>query len=129
MNRRTFLLAAVACAVLAVAGCESSPRRVVVQRGGEVTLGDMIDERVEFTAELQGPAKLGDFLTVSGQPIFLDALSGKGPYGKRVTVAGTLRRFEPPTAEDCKDGCENAEVPPHFWIENGRFVEPTPGTQ
>lgn len=129
MNRRTLLVVLAAAATLALTGCYSSPRRVVVERGGAVTLGDMIDEQVEFTATLQGPAKLGDYLTVSGQLVFLDELSGKGPIGKRVTVAGTLRRFEPPTPEDCKDGCEHAEVPPHFWIEHGRFKEPTPGTQ
>ena len=56
-------------------------------------------------------------------------------YDGRVTVAGTLRRFIPPKAEDCADaaaaksGCEHAHLPPHYWIEHGRFVQPTPGTQ
>ena len=128
MNRRTFVLVAAACAAIALAGCETSPRRVVV-KGGDVTLASMVDQRVEFTAELQGPAKLGDFLTVSGEQIYLDELSGAGQYGRRVTVAGTLRRFTPPTVEDCADGCEHAEVPAHYWIENGQFVAPSPGTQ
>jgi hypothetical protein len=125
MTLRPLLLMLATTALLA--GCVSEPRRVVVK--GDVGLDDMVDQRVEFTGPLQGPAKLGDFLTVKGRPVYLDALSGTGRYGQRATVAGTLRRFVPPTAEDCKDGCENADVPPHYWIEGGRFVTPAPGTQ
>lgn len=127
MKRRTMLMWLTTGAALVLAACATEPRRVVVK--GEVALADMVDQRVEFTGQLQGPAKLGDFLTVAGQPVYLDALSGSGRHGQRATVAGTLRRFEPPTAEDCADGCENAEVPAHYWIEDGRFVTPAPGTQ
>ena len=127
IRSRAIAMLAMLLAACVLTGCASEPRRVVVK--GSVSLSDMVNQKVEFTGPLQGPAKLGDFLTVSGQPIYLDALSGTGRHGQRATVAGTLRRFEPPTAADCADGCENPDVPAHYWIEDGRFVAPAPGTQ
>ena len=128
MNRRTMRWVLATGTALALAACASEPRRVVV-RSGDVALAEMVNSKVEFTGRVEGPAKLGDYLTVHGRPIYLDELSGKERYGQRATVAGTLRKFVPPTEEDCKDGCENAGMPPHYWIEDGRFVTPSPGTQ
>src|SRR5687767_5616625 len=121
---RSLIAVPVLLATLSLAACESSPRRVVVAPVAS-KLADMVDAKVEFTGELRGPAKLGDFLVVADTPIYLDALSGTGRPGTRVTVAGTLRRFEPPSAADCADGCEHADVPAHYWIEGGTFQAPS----
>ena len=79
-------------------------------------------KRVEFTGVVQGPGERGDFIIISGNRIYLDKLQTGNRNGQRATVTGWLRHFRPPTAAECAGGCENADVPEHYWIEDARFT-------
>ena len=125
-NVRHALIAPVALlAVLALGACTTTPNRVVVA-AKEMKLTELVNNRVEFTGVVQGPGELGDFIIISGNRIYLDKLRTGNRNGQRATVSGTLRHFQPPTAEECAKGCDNADVPQHYWIENPKFTTSAP---
>ena len=125
-NVRHALIAPVALlAVLALGACTTTPNRVVVA-AKEMKLTELVNNRVEFTGVVQGPGELGDFIIISGNRIYLDKLRTGNRNGQRATVSGTLRYFQPPTAAECAKGCENADVPQHYWIENPKFTTSAP---
>lgn len=123
---RALIASASLLAALALGGCETSPQRVVVP-AQEMKLAELVDRRVEFTGVVQqGDGDLGDFITISGTRVYLDALPTGNRSGQRATVTGWLRHFMPPSAADCADGCENADKPEHYWIEDATFKASTP---
>lgn len=107
-----------AMGLLALVAACSTPDRIVVQ-ARDVELIDMVDQKVEFTSVMRGPGERGDYLTISGVDVFLDKLSGADRYGQTVTVAGRLRRFQPPASGD------NATINAHYWIQDAKFVTPS----
>jgi len=118
---RALLASAPLLAALSLGGCYVAPARVVVP-AKTMQLGELVNQRVEFTSVVQqGDSEQGDFITISGTRVYLDTLKAGNRNGQRATVTGTLRHFEPPTAADCADGCKNANVPDHYWIENPKF--------
>jgi hypothetical protein len=123
---RALIASAPLLAALALSACTTSPRRVVVP-AQEMKLAELVNQRVEFTGVVQlGGVDLGDFITISGNRVYLDALQTGSRSGQRATVTGRLRHFIPPTAADCADGCENANTPEHYWIEDAKFKESAP---
>ena len=123
--RRTLIAPAALLAVLALGACTTSPHRVVVV-AKEVKLAELVNRRVEFTGVVQGPGELGDYITISGHRVYLDTLKVGDRNGQRATVSGWLRHFQPPTAAECAKGCENANVPEHYWIEGGKITTSAP---
>jgi len=123
--RRTLIAPAALLTALAVGACTTSPQRVVVP-AKEMKLTELLNKRVEFTGVVQGPGELGDFIMISGNRIYLDKLKTGNRNGQRATVSGWLRHFRPPTAAECADGCENADVPEHYWIEDPEFKTSAP---
>ena len=123
--RHTLIAPAALLAALALGACTTSPHRVVVA-AKEVKLTELVNSRVEFTGVVQGPGELGDFITISGNRVYLDTLQVGDRNGQRATVSGRLRHFQPPTAAECAKGCENANVPEHYWIEDGKITTSAP---
>ena len=119
--QRALIAPAALLAVLAMGACTTSPQRVVVA-AQEMKLAELVNKRVEFTGVVQGPGERGDFIIISGNRIYLDKLQTGNRNGQRATVTGWLRHFRPPTAAECAGGCENADVPEHYWIEDARFT-------
>ena len=119
--RHTWIATAALLAALALGACTTSPHRVVVA-AKEVKLSELVNSRVEFTGVVQGPGELGDYITISGNRVYLDTLKVGDRNGQRATVSGWLRHFQPPTAAECAKGCENANVPEHYWIEGGKIT-------
>ena len=123
---RALIASAPLLAALALGACTTSPRRVVVP-AQEMKFAQLVDQRVEFSGVVQqGDGDLGDFITISGNRVYLDTLQTGNLSGQRATVAGRLRHFIPPTAADCADGCENAGKPEHYWIEDPKFKASAP---
>ena len=122
--RRSLVAPAALLAALALGACTTSPHRVVVAK--EVKLSELVNSRVEFTGVVQGPGEFGDFITISGNRVYLDTLQVGNRNGQRATVSGRLRHFQPPTAAECAKGCENANVPEHYWIEDGKITTSAP---
>jgi hypothetical protein len=78
-----------------------------------------VGTRVELAGTLRGPAKLGDFVEVEGEQVYLRdpvAMPASAPYGGTVRISGTLEYFAAPADAGCGDGCEQAEVPSHYFI-------------
>jgi len=123
--RRTLVAPAVLLAALSLGACTTTPHRVVVA-AKEVKLAELVNSRVEFTGVVQGPGELGDYITISGNRVYLDTLKVGDRNGQRATVSGWLRHFQPPTAAECAKGCENANVPEHYWIEGGKITTSAP---
>ena len=119
--RHTWIAPAVLLAALSLGACTTTPHRVVVA-AKEVKLSELVNSRVEFTGVVQGPGELGDYITISGNRVYLDKLQVGDRNGQRATVSGWLRHFQPPTAAECAKGCENANVPEHYWIEGGKIT-------
>ena len=123
---RALIASAPLLAALALGACTTGPHRVVVP-AQEVKFAELVNQRVEFTGVVQpGEGELGDFITISGNRVYLDALQTGNRSGQRATVTGVLRHFKPPTAADCADGCENANKPEHYWIEDAKFKASAP---
>lgn len=123
---RALIASAPLLAALALGACTTGPHRVVVP-AQEMKLAELVDQRVEFTGVVQqGDGDLGDFITISGNRVFLDTLQTGGRSGQRATVTGWLRHFKPPTAADCADGCKDANKPEHYWIEDPKFKASAP---
>lgn len=123
---RALIASALLPAALALGACTTTPQRVVVPAQA-LKLTELVDQRVEFTGVVQpGDGDLGDFITISGNRVYLDTLQTGDRSGQRATVTGWLRHFKPPTAADCADGCENANTPEHYWIEEPKFKESAP---
>ena len=123
---RALVASAPLLAALALGACTTSPHRVVVP-AQEMKLAELVNQRVEFTGVVQlGEGDFGDFITISGNRVYLDALQTGNRSGQRATVTGRLRHFKPPTAADCADGCENANTPEHYWIEDPKFKASAP---
>ncbi len=122
--RRSLVAPAALLAALALGACTTSPHRVVVAK--EVKLSELVNSRVEFTGVVQGPGEMGNFITISGNRVYLDKLQVGDRNGQRATVSGWLRHFQPPTAAECAKGCENANVPEHYWIEDGKITTSAP---
>ena len=123
--RRTLIAPAALLAALALGACTTSPHRVVLV-AKDVKLAELVNSRVEFTGVVQGPGELGDYITISGHRVYLDTLKVGDRNGQRATVSGRLRHFQPPTAAECAKGCENANVPEHYWIEGGKITTSAP---
>jgi len=123
--RHTLIAPAALLAALAMGACTTSAHRVVVT-AKEVRLTELVDRRVEFTGVVQGPGELGDFITISGNRVYLDKLLVGDRNGQRATVSGWLRHFQPPTAAECAKGCKDADVPEHYWIEDGKITTSAP---
>ena len=123
--RHTLIAPMALLAILALGACTTTPNRVVVA-AKEMKLTELVNNRVEFTGVVQGPGELGDFIIISGNRIYLDKLRTGNRNGQRATVSGTLRYFQPPTAAECAKGCENADVPQHYWIESPKFTTSAP---
>ena len=81
--RHTWIAPAALLAALALGACTTSPHRVVVV-AKEVKLAELVNSRVEFTGVVQGPGELGDYITISGNRVYLDA----GPASYRVNIIG-----------------------------------------
>lgn len=126
--RHSLIAPAALLAVLALGACTTSPQRVVVA-AKEMKLTELVNKRVEFTGVVQGPGEYGDFIVISDNRIYLDKLRIGDRNGQRATVTGWLRHFQPPTAADCADGCENADVAEHYWIEDPKFKTSAPAQQ
>ena len=112
---------AILLGALAVGACATTPHQVVIA-AKEVKLGELANSRVQFTGVVQGPGEFGDFITISGNRVYLDTLQVGDRNGQRATVSGTLRHFQPPTAAECAKGCKDADVPEHYWIEGGKIT-------
>ena len=123
--RSMWIAPAILLAVLALGACTTTPHQVVIA-AKEVKLSELVDSRVQFTGVVQGPGELGDFITISGHRVYLDTLLVGDRNGQRATVSGWLRHFQPPTAAECAKGCENANVPEHYWIEDGKITTSAP---
>ena len=123
--RHTLIAPAALLAALALGACTTTPHRVVVA-AKEVKLAELVNSRVQFTGVVQGPGELGDYITISGNRVYLDTLKVGDRNGQRATVSGWLRHFRPPTAAECAKGCENANVPEHYWIEGGKITTSAP---
>ena len=123
--RHTLIAPAALLAALALGACTTSPHRVVVA-AKEVKLAELVNSRVQFTGVVQGPGELGDYITISGNRVYLDTLKVGDRNGQRATVSGWLRHFQPPTAAECAKGCESANVPAHYWIEDGQITASAP---
>ena len=123
--RRTLIAPAALLTALALGACTTTPHRVVVA-AKEVKLAELVNSRVQFTGVVQGPGELGDYITISGNRVYLDTLKVGDRNGQRATVSGWLRHFQPPTAAECAKGCENANVPEHYWIEGGKITTSAP---
>ena len=123
---RALIASAPLLAALALGACTTSPQRVVVP-AQEMKLAELVDKRVEFTGVVeQGDGDLGDFITISGNRVYLDTLQTGDRSGQRATVTGRLRHFKPPTAAECAAGCANADKPEHYWIEEPKFKASAP---
>jgi hypothetical protein len=125
---RVLIASATLLAALTLGACTTTPHRVVVP-AQEMKLAELVDQRVEFTGVVQqGDGDLGDFITISGNRVFLDILQTGNLSGQRATVTGWLRHFKPPTAADCADadGCKDANKPEHYWIEDPKFKASAP---
>jgi hypothetical protein len=106
---------------VAVSGCAGVPPRppLVVDAAG---LAARIDRPVRVAGARAGPAKLGDFVVVDGEAVHYDpAVTGDAPYGARVVVDGLLRHVGA-TGADCGEGCVQAAVPSHWYLEDARRV-------
>lgn len=125
--RRTLFAPTSLIAALALGACATGPHRVVMA-AQEMKLPELVNHRVEFSGVVQGPGELGDFITISGNRIYLDTLQVGHRNGQRATVSGWLRHFKPPTAAECAKGCKDADVPEHYWIEDPKITmtAPTP---
>ena len=110
---------------LALGACATAPHQVVIA-AKEVKLSELANSRVQFTGVVQGPGDFGDFITISGNRVYLDKLQVGDRNGQRATVSGWLRHFQPPTAAECAKGCESANVPAHYWIEDGQITASAP---
>lgn len=124
MNASTFrparLLGFAAIGVL-LAACYTSPSPRV-EYATTLRLPELVGEKVEMSGELYGPAKLGDYINVAGQAVYLPGArkpAGEVPYGSRVTVAGRLGRDEG-VVSDCTAGAADcvASIPPHYYIRD-----------
>ena len=73
--------------------------RVVVAK--EVKLSELVNSRVEFTGVVQGPGELGDFITISGNRVYLDNRCRSAIATASAAVSGRLRHSCPPTAARC----------------------------
>ena len=110
--------AAIALALL-LAGCATAPVRVQ----SATALAAHRDTPVIVAGARTGPAKLGDFVLVDGQPVYFAAdVAGNAPYGAELVVEGVLRHVEPPAEPGCGDGCERAGMPPHWRLDDARRV-------
>lgn len=114
-------------AALALGACTTTPHQVVVE-AKEVQLTELVNHRVQFTGVVESPGEFGDFITISGNRIYLDTLQVGQRSGQRATVSGRLRYFRPPTAEECAKGCKDAGVQEHYWIEDPKIRTATPET-
>ena len=122
--RRSFpaLLATAFAAVLAA--CVAAPSTIApaaVASAADLTAN--AGHAVQVTGERRGPAKLGDFIAVGDEQVYVDAgVAGDVPYGAALAVTGTLRHVEPPAEPGCGEGCERAEMPAHWRLDAARRV-------
>ena len=119
--RRTLVAPAILLAALASGACTTTPHQVVIA-AKEVKLSELVDSRVQFTGVVHGPGEFGDYITISGNRVYLDTMKVGDRNGQRATVSGRLRHFVPPTAAECAKGCKDANVPEHYWIEGGKIT-------
>ena len=110
--------AAIALALL-LAGCATAPVRVQ----SATALAAHRDTPVIVAGARTGPAKLGDFVLVDGQPVYFAAeAAGDVPYGGDLVLEGVLRHIEPPVEPGCGEGCERADMPAHWRLDEARRI-------
>ena len=101
------------------ARCATTPARV----DSASALAAHRDTPVTVSGERTGPAKLGDFVLVDGQPVYFAAeAAGDVPYGGDLVLEGVLRHIEPPVEPGCGEGCERADMPAHWRLDEARRI-------
>jgi hypothetical protein len=115
MQARTKRLLAIAVAASALLTACAGPRVVPAER---LRLQELVGQRVEIPGELQGGDRLGDYINVADQAIYLpDArMTTVAPYGSRVVVSGRLQ-YDAGVTSDCtvEPDCV-ASIPAHYFI-------------
>ena len=89
----------------------------------DVDLRTMVGRRVTLSGQFSMRGKIGPFLIVSGQPVYLvSSPPSTWPRkysrmeGKRVRVTGTLRFYQAPPLPEHADSAE-ARLPDYFYFE------------
>ena len=110
---------ALAMLTLLLAACATTPARV----DSAAALAAHRDTPVTVSGDRTGPAKLGDFVLVDGQPVYFAAeAAGDVPYGGDLVLEGVLRHIEPPVEPGCGEGCERADMPAHWRLDEARRI-------